>query len=736
METNAAAPRSVYEFRISLRAAGFAPVPVAGKRPVLKDWQTKLDVDEAEVASWDTSFPGCTNTGILTAHTPALDIDIRQQDAADAVSELVRELYGDKGKLLTRFGLAPKRAILFRTDQPFSKQRVAFTAPDGSSHAIEMLGSGQQIVVDGIHPDTHKPYSWHGGRAPGDVQWADLPEIEEEEAATLLTLIADMLAEHFWFEQQTISSTAPLQQGGADRPPVDIEVEIAALNSGTSVNAVQTRLIPSLLHRMHPDEVLEFIVSTTMEMAERKGLGWSRDEEVTAVRKRILSAYNNLMLRDYDHTTGVIPSWLPGEFHTAWTARLQDGVRPVFGFNRGGFYIRTKQGTGPDDETQYGATVIPFDGDTAQPTTEAKKPPPPRFKLLHYSDLRPGMGDQDYLVDELFPAEGLVVVWGKFKCLKTFFMYDVCLHIAKGWEYRDRAVRQGLVVYCAFEGSHGFGKRTEAQRRHYNLADDDNAPIRVMGAQMNLVADHKRFLADIKEQLAEGERPAIVVLDTLNRSLVGSESKDVDMSAYIAAAGAIREAFKCLVVIVHHCGWDESRPRGHSSLSGAIDGQLAVTRQENHIAVTVEFLRDGPEGVEIHSTTKIIEVGHDPNGKPLTSLVVVPSDSTAPTGAWPKALVVFRRAMKTALANHGEDFQENILEPPVRAVATDEVRTEFYEIYPARGDGPDQRQATKQKQFRRCLERAQIDGLVQIREPSNRPQLVWFTGRTATWEGE
>jgi hypothetical protein len=294
-----------------------------------------------------------------------------------------------------------------------------------------------------------------------------------------------------------------------------------------------------------------------------------------------------------------------------------------------------------------------------------------------------------------------------------------------------------MVVYCAFEGAHGFGKRTEAQRRHYDLVDDDDTPLRVMPCQMNLVTDHKKFVADIGGQLEEGEKPAVVVLDTLNRSLVGSESKDADMSAYIAAASAIREAFKCLVVIIHHCGWDETRPRGHSSLSAAIEGQLAVSRQENHITVLIEFLRDGPEGAEIHSATKVIEVGHDANGKPLTSLVVVPSNEAPPGGGlWPKALVVFRRAMKTALANYGEDYQETILEPPVRAVATEEVRKEFYEIYPARGDSPDRRQATKQKQFRRCLERAQIDELIQIREPHNRPQLVWFTSRNTTLDGE
>ena len=34
--------------------------------------------------------------------------------------------------------------------------------------------------------------------------------------------------------------------------------------------------------------------------------------------------------------------------------------------------------------------------------------------------------------------------------------------------------------------------------------------------------------------------PVVVVLDTLNRSIDGSESKDADMGAYLAAAETIR----------------------------------------------------------------------------------------------------------------------------------------------------------------------------------------------------
>jgi RecA-family ATPase len=67
----------------------------------------------------------------------------------------------------------------------------------------------------------------------------------------------------------------------------------------------------------------------------------------------------------------------------------------------------------------------------------------------------------------------------------------------------------------------------------------------------------------IRDTLGD-EQPVMINLDTLNRSLRGSESSDEDMTAYIRATDAIREAFDCTVVIVHHCGIDGTRPRGHT----------------------------------------------------------------------------------------------------------------------------------------------------------------------------
>jgi hypothetical protein len=136
--------------------------------------------------------------------------------------------------------------------------------------------------------------------------------------------------------------------------------------------------------------------------------------------------------------------------------------------------------------------------------------------------------------------------------------------------YRPKAVR----VLFAFS----YEDCCEAFRRHHSVID---APFYLITDRTDLVNDHKQLIDEITAQLSESERPALVVIDTLNRSLFGSENSDKDMAAYIRAADVIREAFTCAVAIIHHwssrltasCasthGVDGGRPRGHTSLTGA-----------------------------------------------------------------------------------------------------------------------------------------------------------------------
>jgi hypothetical protein len=699
------------ELRLAMLANGYQPLPAQGKRVLLEGWSTKATVASSEVSAWGTEHPQWNNTGTLTSRTPTIDGDIRDPAAAEAFEELARDWLDERGRILVRIGEAPKRAILCRTAQPFAKIKVDLVAPSGSTHKIEILGDGQQLVVAGIHPDTRKPYSWHGGE-PWTVQWSELPEITEAEAREFIARAAAMLEREFGFRRtgEPGNGHTTAEEFIIARTAVDIEQELAGIHFG-NIHDTWLHCMGSMLRAGTPANEVMRRLKQAAEQSPR-----CQDDP----RKKLWPKALAEMMTWYVRSDPTFIANLETKQQQDWHARVQEGRNPRLTW-RDDYGLQVRR-----EYTESGADNQ-LDANNNNRSSATASAHGPKFKLLSYRDLRPGINDQDYRVDELLPMEGLVIVWGKFKCLKTFWVYDLALHIAKGWEYRDRAVRQGMVIYCAFEGAHGFRKRTEAQRRHYKLADDDDVPLHVMPCQMNLIRDHNAFIKDIGAQLRDGEKPTVVVLDTLNRSLVGSESKDADMANYIAAASAIREAFNCLVIIVHHCGWDETRPRGHSSLPGAVEGQLAVVRDGDRITVLVEFLRDGPEGAEIHSLTKLIDVGQDATGKRLTSLVVVPSNLAArKDGGWAKALLTFRRALRAALTKYGESFQETVFETPVRAVAVEDVRQEFYEIYiPASGDDPEQRQDAKLKKFNRDLEQAQREGLVRCREPAGQAPLIW-----------
>ena len=244
----------------------------------------------------------------------------------------------------------------------------------------------------------------------------------------------------------------------------------------------------------------------------------------------------------------------------------------------------------------------------------------PRFNLIRFNAVLLS-SSAAYLVKGLIPRGGLVVVWGPPKCGKSFWAFDLAMHIALGIPYRGRRVQQGAVVYLALEGGHGFRARVEAFRREHGVTD---APFYLMTDRTGLVQDHAVLIAAIRRQIGT-TLPALVVIDTLNRSLAGSESKDEDMAAYIRAADAIREAFDCAVVIVHHCGIDGTRPRGHTSLTGAADAQLSVERDTaSNIVVTVEWMKDGREGDVIVSRLEQVELGNDEEGETVTSCVIAP----------------------------------------------------------------------------------------------------------------
>lgn len=206
-----------YGAKLIDRGYRIVPIKRGSKAPPFDDW-SKLKCDKkalramldgtyaatrkGEEFTYDGSRDG---VGILTADTPLVDLDIRDETMAAAMVEYVSLMYGTSPK---RVGQAPKTGLLFRASEPFRKVQSAFyidpwsteTDSEGKpvKHKVEVLGVGQQFVAYARHPDTGQPYEWIGVAQPAVNDAADLPELTEADAHEIVAEFERQAAAAGW----------------------------------------------------------------------------------------------------------------------------------------------------------------------------------------------------------------------------------------------------------------------------------------------------------------------------------------------------------------------------------------------------------------------------------------------------------------------------------------------------------------------------------------------------------
>jgi hypothetical protein len=283
-----------------------------------------------------------------------------------------------------------------------------------------------------------------------------------------------------------------------------------------------------------------------------------------------------------------------------------------------------------------------------------------RFNMIRLSALVVNTGAR-WVVEDLLPRNGLAVIWGEPSCGKSFWTFDLAGHIALGRPFGERNVEAGSALYIACEGESGVIDRAVAFRQERIEADED-PPLFLMQTCLDLITDIDALIEAIRAQ--HDEPLAVIVVDTLNRSLRGSENKDEDMSAYVRAADQLRIAFGCLVILIHHCGVAGERPRGHTSLTGAVDTQIAVRNNAGVRTATVEKLRDGPAGGQLIFTLQVVEIGLDDRGKTISSCVIKRGDEVMGTQPRQRPHPKLRPAQKTALARLADAINTGGEKPP------------------------------------------------------------------------
>lgn len=190
--------------------------------------------------------------------------------------------------------------------------------------------------------------------------------------------------------------------------------------------------------------------------------------------------------------------------------------------------------------------------------------------------------DPEWLIRDLIQQEGLAMMIGESKSLKTFLAVDVGLSISCGVETLGSApFVSGIVFYAAAEGARGLKRRRSAWKAARQV---DAAPqFYVTAPPLIAIPEEVREFGDQLAARAAGRPIRLIVIDTMSKAMGGLNENDVkDANRLILFCESLRDAFHCAVLVLHHQSPKVKDPdgygRGSSAFFAGFDTVIEVVR--------------------------------------------------------------------------------------------------------------------------------------------------------------
>lgn len=278
-----------------------------------------------------------------------------------------------------------------------------------------------------------------------------------------------------------------------------------------------------------------------------------------------------------------------------------------------------------------------------------------RAALTGLDSIKPNLMS-NYLVKGWLDHGAFSVVFGESNVGKSFFALDLAMHVAAGSKWHGSRIKSGTVVYIASEGGTGFLNRIAAlQMEHPDLTSAASGNFFILPITVDLCGsnDVPEIVALIKGITGN---PALVIVDTLARSMGnGDENSAPDMASFIRNIDAIRDRTGAHVMAIHHTGKDVSRgARGHSSLRGAVDTEITLTKEDSVIQAEAVKQRDMSTGSVFSYQLHEVELGRDQDGDAVTTCVVEQCEAPKKTVKLSGQANTAMQAFGDALLDHGK----------------------------------------------------------------------------------
>lgn len=254
-----------------------------------------------------------------------------------------------------------------------------------------------------------------------------------------------------------------------------------------------------------------------------------------------------------------------------------------------------------------------------------------KFGALFLSDLDAPGEEHEFLIEGWLSVGDRSVMGGPSRSGKSFLAIHAGMCIAMGIDFFGAPVKPGLVIYQCGEGARGAKKRLRAWRSHHKTKYGPETPFVLMRAAIDLYTpegDTQKFIEEILAIAKMFEVPLrLIVIDTLSTATAGAdENSGRDMSTVMQNIAKISSATGGAVLLVHHMNAGGTKLRGHTSVYANVDQVILVTRNDTTKVRTavLDKQKDEEDGARLQFELPKIVLGHQPNGREITSCVCVP----------------------------------------------------------------------------------------------------------------
>ena len=543
------------------------PLEPRGKQPLgrlVPRGMLDASTDATVVRGWWSKAPAA-NIGVALAQSGLVAIDV---DPRNGGTETFEQLQAEHGSL---------RSEVMAFTGGGGEHHVFLVPPGAQLNLPGTLGPGVDLKANGyivVEPSLHpsgKAYGWEASSNPLDgVVPSPLPD---------------------WLRSLRVRLETP--KGAAPDKPVDPQ---------------QARDVREALYVLDADDYQQWVQAGMALHATGWGhaayaiwCAWAQqsDKFDSAVSRKKWASFTD----PEERGNGVSVAWIFAE------AQRRGWANPAA--------MRPRMHTTSTEPPPYLDDVPP---DDPQELIKDLGPRLPNDLVMTVGDLDAKAGAMTWAVKHLVPERGMGFFFGASGTFKSFLALDYALHRAYGMKWLGRKTKQAVPVYLAAEGGAGLIRRIKAWHMDRGMIWQD-CPMRIVTVPLTLRTQAASLRVAIEET---GVEPGDLIVDTMSQTFTGNENSNDEVAEFLRVLGTdLRDALGCTVSVVHHTGHAATeRPRGASAIIANIDFAFGIFRDEKEMLATMEFVKIKDEDRPQPATFDLrrVELGHDEDGDPITSL--------------------------------------------------------------------------------------------------------------------